>query len=67
MWKQDAMIVDINTTFLYSKLDEEIYTNLPEGLTGFDDECLLLLKSLYGLVQAAQQWCKQFVTILKNV
>jgi len=68
VWKLDAMIVDIDTAFLYGELNEEIYMNLPEGMTGDNDKCLLLLnKSLYGLVQAARQWHKQFVTILKNI
>jgi len=57
-WKLDAIISDVETVFLHGKLKEEIFINLPEGMTGFDDECLLLLKSIYGLVQAARQWNK---------
>jgi len=30
--------------------------DLPDGMTSFDDECLLLLKAIYRLVQAAIQW-----------
>jgi len=41
--------------------------NLPDGMEGSDDECLLLLKALSGLVQGACQWWKKFIAILKNI
>jgi len=41
--------------------------NLPEGMEGDANECLLLLKALYGLVQGARQWWKKFVQTLKNI
>jgi len=67
-WELDAILIDINTTFLYGDLEEEIYMDLPEGLTGFDDECLLLLKALYSLVQGAWQCVhKKFIAILKEI
>jgi len=66
VWGMDAIIVDVETAFLHGELDEEIYMNLPEGMEGEDNECLLLLKALYGLVQGARQWWKKFVEILKN-
>ena len=53
IWGLDAIIVDVETTFLHGKLKEQIFMELPEGMTSFDDKCLELLKSLYGLVQAA--------------
>jgi len=67
VWGMDAIIVDVETAFLHGELEEEIYMNLPEGMEGKDDECLLLLKALYGLVQGACQWWKKFVEILKHV
>jgi len=48
-----SIIVDIKTAFLHSDPEEEIYMNLPDGMEGEGDECLLLLKALYGLVQGA--------------
>ena len=67
VWKLDAIIINVKTAFLHGKLEEEIYMDLPQGLEGNDDECLLLLKSLYGLVQAAWQWWKHFIEILKKL
>ena len=67
VWDLDAMVIDVETAFLYGNLEEEIYMDLPEGMPGTDEECLLLLKSLYGLVQAARQWWKCFVEILKKI
>jgi len=67
VWKMDAIIIDVETAFLHGELDEEIYMDLPAGLDGESDECLLLLKALYGLVQGARQWWKKFVEILKKI
>jgi len=67
VWKLDTIIVDVETAFLHGNLDEEIYMNLPDSMEGSEDECLLLLKALYGLVQGAQQWWKKFIAILKNI
>ena len=46
-------------------LDEEIYMKVPEGYTIehndlMDDDFVLLIHSLYGLVKAARQWYKLF-------
>jgi len=67
VWKLDAIIVDVEMAFLHRDLEEEVYMNLPNGMEGSDDECLLLLKALYGLVQGACQWWKKFIGILKNI
>jgi len=67
IWKMDTIIIDVETTFLHRELDKEIYMDLPAGLDGKSDECLLLLKALYGLIQGMQQWWKKFVEILKRI
>ena len=67
VWGLDAIIIDVETAFLYGDLKEQIYMNLPKGMTSFDDECLALLKSLYGLVQAACQWHSKFIEILQKI
>ena len=66
----DADIIDIETAFLYGDLDEEIYMKIPEGLDVYlekefdDDDCLLLIQTIYGLVQAARQYHKKFVEVM---
>jgi Reverse transcriptase (RNA-dependent DNA polymerase) len=61
---------DIVTAFLYGLLEEEIYMEFPEGYEKFLKEhhgksisskthCVLLLRALYDLVQAAHQWYKK--------
>jgi len=52
-WNLDAIIIDVKSAFKYGDLDEEIYMELPDGMMGFEDEYLLLLKAIYGLVQVA--------------
>ena len=67
-WEAD--IVDIETTFLYGELEEEIYIKVPEGLETYldtmfgPDHCFLLNKAMYGLVQAARQFYKKFIQIM---
>jgi Reverse transcriptase (RNA-dependent DNA polymerase) len=62
---------DIETAFLYSDLDEEIYMRIPEGYVRYmlevhkitidtSTHMNLLKKAIYGLVQAARQWWKKF-------
>ena len=63
----DMEIVDVVTAFLYGDLEETIFMKIPAGLaeylqTTFDkDDCVILDKSLYGLVQAARQFHKKTV------
>ena len=39
----------------------------PEGLEQENDECLLLLKTIYGLVQSSRQYHVKFSGILKKI
>ena len=62
--------MDVDTAFLYRELEEEIYMDLPVELNEVmeleadDDECLVLDKAIYGLVQAARQFFKKLLEIL---
>ena len=47
------MIFYVETAFLHGDLKEQIYMDCPEGMEHKEDECLLLIKSIYGLVQAS--------------
>ncbi len=44
MWQLDAILIDVDTAFLYGDLEEEIYMDLPEGMTGFDDNVCCYLR-----------------------
>ena len=62
-----AKIVDIETAFLYGDLEEEIYMECPQGMSEVKkDDCIILNKCIYGLVQAACQYYKKAVEILKS-
>ncbi|KAE9055903.1 hypothetical protein PF010_g31969 [Phytophthora fragariae] len=67
---------DVDTAFLYGKLEEEIYMELPEGLRellelaeaeGEDDVVCMLLESLYGLKQASRVWNETIDKHLKSM
>ena len=63
-----AKIVDVETAFLYGNLEEEIYMECPQGMSNMGkDGCIILNKCIYGLVQAAQQYYKKAVKILKKL
>ena len=50
--------LDVRSTYLYGKLDEEIYMEQPEGFAVLGQECkvLCLWRALYGLKQAGLAW-----------
>ena len=70
MHEWDFEIMDIETAFLYGELDEEIYMKVPEGLsvhlnTEYNEEdCVILDKSIYGLVQGARQFHRKLISVL---
>ena len=52
-----AKIVDVKTAFLYGDLEEEIYMECPQGtLNVANNDCIILNKCIYGLIQGAQQY-----------
>ena len=61
--------VDVKTTFLYGKLDEEIYMQQPEGfkLKGQENKVLCLLRAIYGLKQAALAWWRELESSMKRL
>ena len=71
----DCLTLDVQTAFLYGKLEEELFIDLLEGYEIFLKEnneeigmhkYLKIQKTLYGLVQAGREWWKIFVKTLKD-
>ena len=63
-----AIIVNMETDFLYGELEEEIYMEYPQGMSGIgQDDCIILNKCIYTLVQAVRQYYKKAAKILKNL
>ena len=60
-------VVDIDNAFLNGDLEHEIYMKIPEGYDEViseavdKEDCLILQKAIYGLVQAARQFWKKIV------
>jgi hypothetical protein len=51
VWNLKAKSMDVETAFLHGELEEEIKMEAPEGLGLLQDtDCVLLHKSIYGLV-----------------
>ena len=62
--------MDVETAFLHANLPagEEIYMECPPGMPDAKgDEVLLLLKTIYGLVQAARAFYKKFSKTLREL
>jgi hypothetical protein len=58
IWNLEAIIIGLETAFLHGKLQQEIYMNIPEGMSYDSKHCLLLTKTIYGLVQSAREFYK---------
>ena len=69
MFRLHVVLLDVEADFLYGKLEEEIYMEIPMGYKEFyqdpgKDTVLKLQMAMYGLVQAARQWFKCLSDIL---
>jgi hypothetical protein len=60
-------IIDFKTALLHGDLKQEIYMDCPEGLESTPDDCALLQKTIYGLVQSTRQFFKKLIQVLKNI
>jgi hypothetical protein len=63
----DIKLFDIGTAFLNATMSHEVYMEVPEGVEAEMDECCLLLKSIYGTVQAAREWGLHFARIMESL
>jgi hypothetical protein len=67
LWDLQASIVDVETAFLHGDLQEEIYMNVSKGMSQDDNTCLLLKKTIYGLVQSAREFYNKLLSTLKSM
>ena len=63
-----SCIVDIERAFLHGVLEEneQVYMNCPEGLDHKDGQAVMLIKTIYGLVQASRAYFLLMVETLKG-
>ena len=62
-----STVVDIETAFLHGDLDEEIYMDVPLGLSNRPNKKLLLRKTIHGLVQSARKFYEKLIDVLKVI
>jgi hypothetical protein len=65
--KLDSIIVDIETAFLHGDLKEEIFMDCPPGIEHTHEHCVLLMKTIYGLVQSARSFYKKLGDVFKSI
>jgi hypothetical protein len=58
--------MDIKTAFLNAKVTENIYMTAPEGFPVKEGQVLKLVKALYGIKQAPNEWYAEISKFLKN-
>ena len=52
---------------LYGDIEEKIYMECPQGMSDVKkDDCIILNKCIYSLVQAAHQYYKKAVPLCKK-
>ena len=71
MEKVDSLVMDVETAFLYGDIDEEIFMKSPVGMEDIllgssTEDCYQLLKGIDGLCQAARQFWKNVMDIMKK-
>lgn len=59
--------MDVKTAFLNGVLKEDIYMEVPEGISAEPNQVCKLNKSLYGLKQSSRCWYERFDHVLKEL
>ncbi|GJV17883.1 ribonuclease H-like domain-containing protein [Tanacetum coccineum] len=60
--------LDVNNTFFYGDLEDNVYMTIPQGFSDKDNKNKVckLVKSLYGLKQAHRKCNEKLVVVLKE-
>jgi hypothetical protein len=67
IWNLEASIVDVGTSCLHGELQEDIFINIPEGMSYDSIHCLLSTKTIYGIIQSAREFHKKLISTLKLI
>jgi hypothetical protein len=67
IYNLEAFIVIMETAFLHGELHDEICINNTEGMTYDSEHCLLLKKTIYGIVQSTREFYKNLISTLKLI
>jgi len=69
IWQLQTLVFDVETAFLHGSFcpGEEVHMNCPPGMVHHTDECLLLLKTSYGLIQVARHYFDFFSKTLVDI
>lgn len=62
----ELMLMDVKGAYLNGNLEEEVYMLQPDGFGDGTNKVCHLIKTLYGLKQAGQEWNKVLDTCLKG-
>ena len=59
-------LIDVSRAHFYAESVREIYVQLPQGdpMHGRPDMCGKLCRTMYGTLDAAEQWAKHYTRIL---
>jgi Reverse transcriptase (RNA-dependent DNA polymerase) len=55
-WNLIGNVIDIETSFLHGDLKETIYMEILKAMEAEKRKCLVLKKTIYGLVQSAREF-----------
>jgi hypothetical protein len=55
-WNLSGKVINIETAFLPGDLKETIFMEIPKGKDSNKNECLILKRTIYGLVQSAREF-----------
>jgi Reverse transcriptase (RNA-dependent DNA polymerase) len=65
-WNLSGKVIDIKTAFLHGNLKERLFMEISKGMDSNKDECLILKRTIYGLVQSAREFYDKLVLCLKG-